>query len=265
MQQPPSNPNQPSQGESSFWGNTQSPQQGQPFNPQFPSGQYPPQQGQIQQQGYQQFPQGYPQQYQQPPMSPASTLPKKKSRKGLIIGAIVLVVALALCGAIGSAFSHSATAVTSTTASSGKIGNSTGTTPTAIPTQASNYKVGDVVNVGNAWDVTVISAKADPGNTIFQPKSGMQYLVLNLAMKNLTTENHTISSLIQFTLRSDDGTKYNVALYAPDGSSQIDGDVDGGQPAKGVISYEVPTNVHSFHLTFENVVSSGRATWNLTI
>ena len=117
----------------------------------------------------------------------------------------------------------------------------------------------------HTWDVTVVSAKADQGNNVFQPKSGMQYLVLNLAMKNLTTENHTISSLIQFTLRSDDGTKYDVALYAPDGTSQIDGDVNGGQPAKGVISYEVPTNVHSFHLTFENVLSAGSATWNLTI
>lgn len=47
----------------------------------------------------------------QPPIPP-----KKKSRKGLIIGVIVLVVALALCGAIGSAFSHNATATTSTTA-----------------------------------------------------------------------------------------------------------------------------------------------------
>ncbi len=141
MSQTPSNPNQPpQQGTPSFWGNMQPPQQwqgpqptNQPFNPQFPSGQYPPvpQQGQFPQQGYpqqqsypqqqgypQQFPQGYPQQqYQQPPMMPPPTPPKKKSRKGLIIGAVVLVVALALCGGIGSTLSHSTTSTSTTTAS----------------------------------------------------------------------------------------------------------------------------------------------------
>ncbi len=106
MSQTPSNPNQPPQGQSPFWGNMQPPQQGQPFNPQYPSGQYPTTVNQQQLFG------SNPQRAvstttHDATCSTASS--KKKSRKGLIIGAIVLIVALALCGIISS---HSATATT---------------------------------------------------------------------------------------------------------------------------------------------------------
>ncbi len=83
MSQIPSNPNQP------------------PYNPQsqpfpFQSG-YPPAQ-----QDYQ---------MPQPPVAP----PKKKRGKGLIIGAIVLIAAIALCGIINTATSHGAATTTATT------------------------------------------------------------------------------------------------------------------------------------------------------
>lgn len=101
-QQPPSNPNQP-QETPSFWGNMQPPPnwQGsqttnQPFNPQYPSGQYPPlpQQGQFPQgysistppQNYQQFPQGLP---QQSPLYPQSA-PQKWYTKNVGILALLI-------------------------------------------------------------------------------------------------------------------------------------------------------------------------------
>jgi len=236
-----------------------------PFNPQ---GQFPPQ-GNLQQ-GYPQQPyngpqQGYPQQpYQQPYGQPVPPPKKKRGRLALIIGGVIALLLFACIGTSVVMSSHGTSAVTS----SSKVGNDTGSTPTAIPTQTNAYKVGDVVKVGDAWNVTVESAKASTGDTTFTPKSGMRYLVLSLSMKNLTSENHTVSSIAQFTLRSDDGTKYDIALYAPDGTTQIDGNVDGGQPAKGVIVYEVPVNVSSFHLNFDANpfdASSGRAAWNLTI
>ena len=221
-------------------------QQQPPNNQQYPQGQMLPPQ--------------YPLQgYQQQPIQPVPA-PKKRGRGLLIVG---IVVAVIIFGCIGASLlaSHGATA---TNTGSSKVGTTdSGTTPTAQPTQASNYKVGDVVRVGNSWDITVLSAKSDNGNDTFQPKSGMRYLVLSLAMKNLTSENHTISSIIQFTLRSDDGTKYDTSLYAPDGTTQIDGDVNGGQPAKGVIVYEVPKTVSSFQLTFENTLTPDQATWSL--
>lgn len=247
----PNNPNQPPFNQVPPSQPGQFPQQGYPQQPpqgyqQFSQGQYPP-------------PQGFPQQ----PMVP-QTPPKKKRRGWLIAG---IIVAVLLFGCIGAGVAASRSGATATTSS--VVGTTSNkVTPTTQPTQASSYKVGDVVKVGDAWDVTVLSAKADPGSSTFQPKNGMQYFVLNTAMKNLTTKNHTVSSIIQFTLRSDDGTKYNNALYTPDGTTAIDGNVDGGQPAKGIISYEVPTNVKSFHLTFESNpfdANSGRATWNITI
>ena len=216
----------------------QYPQQGQPQPPQGP------------QQGYQQFP-------QQPP-------PPKKKRRGLLI--VGIVVAVVLFGCIGSALALLRVPATTSSTVIGTV--STSVTPTPPPPQAKNYTIGDVVKVGDAWDVTILSAKADQGSTIFQPKSGMQYLILHVAMQNLTTKNHSISSILQFTLRSDDGTKYNHAFYAPDGTTVIDGSVDGGQPAKGILSFEVPTTSKMFHLNFESNpydAASPRATWDIPV
>ena len=248
----PNNSNQPQQGTPAFWGNQQPPQ-GQPFNPQYPSGQYPP----VPLQGYP------PQQYQQPPMmSPPTPAPKKKSRTGLIIGAVVLVVALALCGVVSSALSHGATATTGST----KVGNTTNATPTMIPTQATNYKVGDVVKVGDTWNVTLNSVKTSQGSSYVTPKTGNTFLILDVSMKNLSTQTQAISSVLLFTLRGDDGTKYDITIY-PDAGSAIDGSVDAGQPAKGVMVYEVPSSVKSFHLKFASDAiddNAPSATWNIT-
>ena len=211
----------------------QPPNQGQPFPFQ---GNYPPPQ-----QGYQQFPQSYPppQHYQQPPMmQPAPTPAPKKRRTGLIIGVVVLVVALALCGIVGSVLSHGATAVSTTTAT-------TGNTTTQAPVQTVS-KIGDAVTVGSDWSVTINSVKANAtGSNYVTPKAGMKFLIVALSMKNLSSKTQTVSSILLFTLRGDDGTKYDITIY-PDAGSQIDGNVDAGQPAKGVIVYEVPvTQKHS--------------------
>lgn len=91
-----SNPNQP-------------PKPGQPFNPQYPSGQYPP----VPQQGY---PQSAPQQnYQQPPMMPPAQPPKKKAWYKRPWGiALLIFLTLGLCGGISNAFSSASSASQST-------------------------------------------------------------------------------------------------------------------------------------------------------
>ena len=86
-------------------------------------------------------------------------------------------------------------------------------------------------------------------------------------MKNLSAETQTVSSIVQFTLRGSDGTKYDVTIF-PDAGSVIDGSVNAGQPAKGVIVYEVPTNMNTFQLTFSNNpydATASQATWDLSV
>ncbi len=162
MSQTPSNPNQPpQQGIPSFWGNMQPPQQwqgpqptNQPFNPQFPSGQYPPvpQQGQFPQQGYPQqqsypqqqghLPQSYPQQqYQQPPMMPPPTPPKKKAWYKRPWGIVLIVfLSLGVCGGISSTFSSANGAKNTATDSVAQAATTVPTTvvhttqPSAVPT-----------------------------------------------------------------------------------------------------------------------------------
>ena len=123
------------------------------------------------------------------------------------------------------------------------------------------------MQVGTDWTVTVNSVKTSMGGNYTTPKAGMRFLVLDLSMKNLSAETQAVSSIVQFTLRGDDGTKYDVTIY-PDAGSIIDGKVDAGQPARGVIVYEVPTNVNAFHLNFTNNpydTNAPDATWDLNV
>ena len=68
-----------------------------------------------------------------------------------------------------------------------------------------------------------------------------------------------------FTLRGDDGTKYDITIY-PDAGSAIDGNVDAGQPAKGVIVYEVPNSAKTFHLKFApDIIDANAPSANWTL
>ena len=204
------------------------------------------------------MPQGFPQTPQPP---------KKRSRGPLIAIGVIVAVLLVACIAAGVAAASYIGKTATTTTTTTTTTTSSGVTPTAGSTQSKNHKIGDLVQVGTDWTVMVNSVKTSAGSSYTTPKAGMKYLVIDLSMKNLSAEAQAVSSIVQFTLRGDDGTKYDVTIY-PDAGSIIDGNVDAGQPAKGVIVYEVPTNINTFHLTFANNpydTTAPDATWDLSV
>ncbi|GAC1634101.1 MAG: hypothetical protein NVS4B7_20930 [Ktedonobacteraceae bacterium] len=163
---PPRTPNQPSfNPQFPQQGNYppqqgQFPQQRQPFNPQYPSGQYPP----LPQQGYPpqgqippQFPQQQQYQQQPPMMQPTPQPPKKKRGKGLLITAIVLAVLM--FGCIGTALaSHSGATTTPATSSVATIPSSS-TKPTTAPIQPTAVKQiakSDVKQVGAILNASIM-------------------------------------------------------------------------------------------------------------
>lgn len=147
----------------------QPPKPGQPFNPQYPSGQYPPmpQQGYPQsapQQKYQQYPQGYPQPpYQQPPAQP----PKKKRRGLLIVG---IVLAVLVFGCIGSIALASRTAPATTVPTGGTSAQPTKAPATGKWTTTHSYagngiKKTESFAVGNDWKILWTCKGSDIGGT----------------------------------------------------------------------------------------------------
>jgi hypothetical protein len=95
--------------------------------------------------------------------------------------------------------------------SSANAGTTTGTSGNNQSSSSSDkhFKVGDQVKVGDTFVVTVNSFKTNPGDDIFKPKSGNQFVVVDVTLKNVGSKEQDNSSLLQFTLKDETGQKYN--------------------------------------------------------
>ncbi len=238
MQNPPNSPQpqEPYQGQSSY---QQQPQQ--PY--------YPPQQPMQ--------PGMYP-----PPQQP----PKKKSRRPLLIGCgaalvIVVVAIIVIIAAAANAPKSTTNTGTTSNTSSGSSSQST-----QAPTTPSTFKVGQVVSVGNTWQITVLSAKTDKGGQYNQPQTaGDVYMIITVQVKNISSQEKVMSSLIQWNLQDTSGQKYNIGIDTNAGAS-LDGKVEAGMPLKGTLTFEIPTKVKSYTLSFQNdIISSGQTIWDITV
>lgn len=168
----------------------------------------------------------------------------------------LLIGALTACG--------SADSNTGTTSSSSS-NNGSSSAPTQAP--AKHFKTGDVVNVGNTWQVTVQSVKkattADGG--VVQPKAGNVYAEITVSMKNISNKEQNVSSALQFNLIGADGTKYTETINT-DVSNPPDGKVEAGMLTKGTFTYEVLSSIKTFTFSFQNdIISEGQTLWNLSI
>jgi hypothetical protein len=267
MQQPP-NPNYPPS--QPFYDPTGNPQQPQTYYPPQSGqpGMYPPQQpGTFPPPSPQ--PMYYPPQ-QQPGMYPPPPAPQKKrrGRTWLIVG-IVIIVLLAACGGIANLVSNASksanTGATTTSQTSTQSQSSSQTTTSSQPS-SQTFKTGQTVAVGNTWQIDVLSAKTSTGSQYNKPQhAGNVFLVFTISMKNITSQEQNVSSLLQWSLQDSTGQKYDETIDI-DAGSTLDGKVEAGMPLKGAIAYEVPGNVHTFSLSFQNdITSAGQTIWSITV
>ena len=124
--------------------------------------------------------------------------------------------------------------------------------------------MGQVVKVGDTWDVTVNSAKTSTGSGFYKPqKSGDTFLIFSITVKNLSSQEQDISSVLSFNLLDSTGQKYTETIY-PDAGATLDGKVAAGSLLKGVIVYEVPANMHQYTLSFQaDIASAGQTIWDI--
>jgi uncharacterized protein DUF4352 len=153
--------------------------------------------------------------------------------------------------------------------SSTNTGTKTGTNggPTATggsSTTSSHFKVGDQVKVGDSNIVTVNSFKTAIASEFEKPKSGNQFVVADVTVKNTSSESQSISSIAQFTLKDSTGQKYTETILST--ATPPDGELAAGDTVKGQIAYEVPAAQHDFTLAFQaDIMSSGQTIWDLHI
>jgi len=183
--------------------------------------------------------------------------PKRRKRGCLISGAIAVVVVIAIV-------------VIATTASS--KGNNTGTLSNTssngsggATTSDKTFKVGDVVTVGTNWQVTVNNVKTSTGDDVTQPKAGNTFFEVSVTLKNISSQEQNVSSLIFWSLKDNTGQKYDETIVTSAPSSP-DGKVAAGDKLTGTLAYEVPLAQKQFELAFTpDLTSSGQTIWNLQI
>lgn len=170
---------------------------------------------------------------------------------------VVLIGSLLACGE--SSNTNTGTSVNTNTSSS-----SSGSTPTTAPA-AQHFKVGQTVNVGSQDDITIHSAKiVKPGQYDVVQHKGDVYLVFDVSMKNTSNQEQDISTF-SFTLRDTSGQQYDQG-YVSGQEAMLTGKVEPGSSIKGSITYEIPSNQHTFTLAYENdVFSSGQTIWDISV
>jgi hypothetical protein len=166
---------------------------------------------------------------------------------------LCLALGLALFTFLACGESNTGTAVTATSQ------------PSTPVKPASHFHIGQLISVGKTWQVQVVSVKTSNGGEFLKPKSGNVYLIVTIAVKNISQEEQNISSLAQFHLQDASGQEY-TATIDPDAGATLDGKVEAGSPRRGVIVYEVPKAVKGFTLGFEaDLASSGQTIWDIKV
>lgn len=173
-------------------------------------------------------------------------------RARALVAIAVVVLASALIIACGGG--ASANSGISTSGSPSGQGN----------TGSQHFKVGAQVKVGSTYVVTVNSVKTNAGTDIDQPKSGNTYLVVDVTLKNVSSQEQNLSSLLQFTLKDATGQKYDETITSF--ATPPDGKVEAGDQVRGQLVYEVPKSQHSFTLAFQaDITSDGETIWDMSV
>ena len=149
--------------------------------------------------------------------------------------------------------------------SSDNAGSTTSGSTSSSSSSAKHFKVGDQVKVGDTWVVTVNSAQKHAATDMDQPKSGDTYLVVNVTLKNVSTSEQNLSSLLQFSLKDASGQSYTetITTFA---KQPPDGKVEAGSVSSGDMVFEIPTAQKSYTLAFQSdVVSGGETIWDISL
>ncbi len=247
-----------------------------PPNPYQQQPQYPQQQPQYPTNPYQQPPQypypGQPTQGQPYPSQPMYGAPpagqggNSNRRLFIIIGSIVGVVVLACCALFGFAALANRAANSNLGSQSQSTATVSATATTGSSTTSSNqhHKVGDTVAASDAFTVTVNSVKTSTGDDFFKPDAGNTFVVVDVTIKNTSSKEQEVSSLLQFSLKDSTGQQYSETITTE--GTPPDGKIEAGDQLKGQITYEVPKSQHDFALAFEaDILSEGQTIWDLHV
>src|SRR6266851_8370901 len=130
----------------------------------------------------------------------------------------------------------------------------TATPPTSQATQAATAKpatptLGKPWIADATWTVTVNGATTSHGDSFTSPAAGHIFVIVDVTLKNTSTDNQAVSSLIMFSLKDSTGQAYDPAFLS--GTKAPDGTISAGSLLRGQLAYDVPTSQHTFTFGFQ--------------
>jgi hypothetical protein len=135
------------------------------------------------------------------------------------------------------------------------------TQPTEIPTpKPQHFKLGQTVKIGTTWTITIKSVRRVQDAV----EANINYLVFNIAIRNISATEQTFSSL-SFTLRDQDGQAMDFGIISGVKQSPS-GKVESGSPLSGDVVFTVRrAKQQTFSLSYEeNVAAPGQTIWDVT-
>jgi hypothetical protein len=132
--------------------------------------------------------------------------------------------------------------------------------PTPTPT-TTYYQINQALQIDGTWQVAITKVSTSSGDQSTKPKPGNTFLLLDVAMKNLTGQQLTASSLVQYTLRDTSEQVYEETPLS--GMTSPDGIVQAGAELKGTLAYEVPATIHTYTLGFISSVGRPPVLWDI--
>jgi hypothetical protein len=133
-------------------------------------------------------------------------------------------------------------------------------TQAAAPVSQQNYKVGDVVGIGDNV-LTVLGWENVPGNDISQPDADKKFVAVELMIVNNSQSPMSVSTLLQMSMKDNTAQKYDVdflASTAIDGGS-MDGELAPGERIRGKVGFQIPETAQGLQFVFDdNVFGTGK-------
>lgn len=124
-----------------------------------------------------------------------------------------------------------------------------------------HYQIGQTLQIDGIWQVTITAVRSSSGDQYSKPKAGNTFLLIDVDMKNLTGQQLTASSIVQYALH--DTNEQNYTQTPLSGTSSPDGMVQAGAELKGTLVYEVPATIHAYTLSFITSVGRPQVIWDI--
>lgn len=175
----------------------------------------------------------------------------EKKKGGKLKWIIIVIVAIAIIGALGSGGDDEGNVQETQDVSAGSENESNSLPEETESVESDNtYSVGETADIDNI-QTTLVSATESEGSEYNSPAGGNVFVLLEFEIANNSDSDISVSSMMSFEAYCDDySITQSLSGLLESDKGQLDGDVAAGKKMNGVIAYEVPADWTEIEVTF---------------